>query len=205
MHVLLLVQDDSNEQRTRAVRATAEESGLSTDTVSRGYLELADAVTHGRVGRPAEANASFAAADTSLARADGWRHYAYRMVAPDAIADGWGDPTRTLREALAFFEARNLARVADACRALLRDAGVAVPRRTKAAEAVPDSFRAVGVTPREAEILTLLGEGLTNQDIAERVFLSPRTVERHLANVAAKMGTRTRSELVALAARAASG
>lgn len=110
-----------------------------------------------------------------------------------------------LREALAFFEARDLARVADACRALLRDAGVPVPCRTRAAEGVPESFRAAGVTPREAEILTLLGEGLTNQDIAERVFLSSRTVERHLANVATKVGTRTRSELIALAARAASG
>jgi DNA-binding NarL/FixJ family response regulator len=110
-----------------------------------------------------------------------------------------------LREALAFFEARDLPRVADACRALLRDAGVAVPRRTKAAEGIPEQLRAAGVTPREAEILTHLAEGLSNQQIAERTFLSARTVERHLANVAAKVGTRTRSELIALAARAASG
>jgi DNA-binding CsgD family transcriptional regulator len=57
------------------------------------------------------------------------------------------------------------------------------------------------VTAREAEVLALLGEGLTNQEIADRVFLSSRTVERHLANVGARLGTRSRSELVALAAR----
>jgi len=67
-----------------------------------------------------------------------------------------------------------------------------------------DQLRAAGVTAREAEILALLGEGLTNQEIADRVFLSARTIERHLANVASKVGARTRSELVALAARATS-
>jgi DNA-binding NarL/FixJ family response regulator len=54
-------------------------------------------------------------------------------------------------------------------------------------------------------VLVLLADGLTNREIAERVFLSPRTVERHLANVGTKLGTRTRSELVAMAARETAG
>jgi DNA-binding CsgD family transcriptional regulator/tetratricopeptide (TPR) repeat protein len=204
MRVLLLAQDRPQDEVMAAARAAAERSGLKVGTICRGYLEAADAVTHGRAGRVAEAEVAFSAAEVALAPADGWRHYAYRMVAPDAVADGWGDPARMLREALAFFEARDLPRVADACRALLRDAGIPVPRRTKAAEGVPEELRAAGITSREAEILTHLAEGLSNQQIAERVFLSARTVERHLANVAAKVGTRTRSELVALAARAGS-
>ena len=61
------------------------------------------------------------------------------------------------------------------------------------------------MTAREAEVLVLLADGLTNREIAERVFLSSRTVERHLANVGAKLGTRTRSELVAMAARETAG
>jgi DNA-binding CsgD family transcriptional regulator len=61
------------------------------------------------------------------------------------------------------------------------------------------------VTAREAEVLALLGDGLTNQEIADRVFLSSRTVERHLANAGAKLGTRTRSELVSAAARETAG
>jgi DNA-binding CsgD family transcriptional regulator len=51
------------------------------------------------------------------------------------------------------------------------------------------------------EVLALLGEGLPNKEIAERLYLSPRTVERHIANMTAKIGLRTRSELVAFAAR----
>ena len=90
-------------------------------------------------------------------------------------------------------------------RALLRGAGIPVPRRGKATPGLPERWVTAGVTAREAEVLALLGEGLTNQEIADRVFLSPRTVERHLANVGAKLGTRTRSELVAAAARETAG
>lgn len=203
MHVLLLVQDAPGTEATEAARAAAEQSGLRTvHSIARGYLGLADAVLLGRAGQVAQAEAAFDAADDALSGADGWRHYAYRMVASDAIADSWGDPARWLRDALAFFEAGELTRVADACRALLRTAGVPVPRRGKAVEGMPEPFAAAGVTAREAEILALLGRGLTNKAIAERLFLSARTVERHLANVASKVGTQTRSELVALAARA---
>jgi DNA-binding CsgD family transcriptional regulator len=88
---------------------------------------------------------------------------------------------------------------------MLRAAGIPVPRRGQAPAGVPPPWVAAGVTAREAEVLVLLAEGLTNRDIADRVFLSPRTVERHLANVGAKLGTRTRSELVALAARETAG
>jgi DNA-binding CsgD family transcriptional regulator len=60
---------------------------------------------------------------------------------------------------------------------------------------------AAGVTPREAEVLTLLAEGLSTRDIAARLYLSPKTVERHIANLAAKVGVGGRSELVSFAAR----
>ena len=50
-------------------------------------------------------------------------------------------------------------------------------------------------------MLTLLAEGLPNREIAERLYLSPRTVERHIANLTVKAGVRRRSELIAFAAR----
>ena len=90
-------------------------------------------------------------------------------------------------------------------RALLRGAGIPVPRRGQAAPGLPAPWATAGVTAREAEVLVLLADGLTNREIAERVFLSSRTVERHLANVGTKLGTRTRSELVAMAARETAG
>lgn len=57
------------------------------------------------------------------------------------------------------------------------------------------------MTAREFEVLQLLALGLPNRDIGARLYLSPRTVERHVANLTAKTGTTRRSELVAYAAR----
>ena len=60
------------------------------------------------------------------------------------------------------------------------------------------------MTEREGEVLTLLAEGLGNKEIATRLYLSPRTVERHIANLNDKTSLRTRSELIAFAARSTS-
>jgi DNA-binding CsgD family transcriptional regulator len=59
----------------------------------------------------------------------------------------------------------------------------------------------LGVTPREAEVLALLAEGRSTREIAARLYVSPKTVERHIANLAAKLGVGSRSQLVAYAAR----
>jgi DNA-binding NarL/FixJ family response regulator len=108
-----------------------------------------------------------------------------------------------LHEALVFFEEWDQDRIASACRSLLRKAGAPVPRRRPGTGAVPTSLRALGVTARELEVLRLLAEGLSNREIGTHLFLSPRTVERHVANLVAKAGVERRSQLVAFAARAA--
>jgi DNA-binding CsgD family transcriptional regulator len=51
-----------------------------------------------------------------------------------------------------------------------------------------------GLTARQLEVLTLLGEGLTNAEIAERLVVSPRTAEHHVAAVLTKLGATTRRE-----------
>jgi DNA-binding CsgD family transcriptional regulator len=174
--------------------------------LARGYLRLARAVALGRDGRRAEAEAELAEGEELLrAMAEGWLHHGFRLAGPAALADGWGDPDRWLLETLGGFEGRGLTRGADAVRSLLRGAGIPVPRRGQATPGLPAPWATAGVTAREAEVLVLLADGLTNREIAERVFLSSRTVERHLANVGTKLGTRTRSELVAMAARETAG
>ena len=68
---------------------------------------------------------------------------------------------------------------------------------------MPPDLRAVGITGRELEVLRLLAQGLSNQEIAGRLYLSPRTVERHVANLTVKTGMKRRAQLVAFAARSA--
>lgn len=53
-----------------------------------------------------------------------------------------------------------------------------------------------GLTAREAEIATLVTEGLTNQLIAQRLFLSERTVESHVSHVLTKIGGSTRGDII---------
>jgi DNA-binding CsgD family transcriptional regulator len=59
--------------------------------------------------------------------------------------------------------------------------------------------RAGGLTPREREIVALLAAGLSNKAIAERLFISPATVARHVANILPKLGFSSRSQVAAWA------
>lgn len=57
------------------------------------------------------------------------------------------------------------------------------------------------LTPREIEVLELLGEGLPNKAIAERLGISHQTVKFHVASISAKLGASNRTEAVRLALR----
>lgn len=58
-----------------------------------------------------------------------------------------------------------------------------------------------GITPREEEILKLVAEGRSSREIADLLVISPKTVERHRANLLAKLGLRDRVELTRYAIR----
>lgn len=62
-----------------------------------------------------------------------------------------------------------------------------------------DVARSLGLTSREIEVLRHVARGMTNQEVAETLFLAPTTVRRHLENIFSKLGTRTRTAAVAKA------
>src|SRR3954469_13779775 len=79
-------------------------------------------------------------------------------------------------------------------RGRLREFGVSVPRGPRA------STRAhpAGLTPRQVAVLEMLREGLTNAEIADRLVLSVRTVDHHVAAILSKLGVSSRREAAAV-------
>jgi DNA-binding CsgD family transcriptional regulator len=117
-----------------------------------------------------------------------------RVLLARALAEGGREiAVAEARGALECFEELGAARDADAAAAFLRSLGV------KAARSGP---RVIGVlTKREREVLELLGEGLSNPEIAKRLYLSRKTVQHHVASVLSKLDLRGRAEAAAYAVR----
>jgi DNA-binding NarL/FixJ family response regulator len=77
---------------------------------------------------------------------------------------------------------------------LSKEAGTALP---------PEFTSELGLTTREGEVLVWLSKGKTNRDIAQILGLSPRTVDKHLEQIYAKLGVENRTAAAAIAANAA--
>jgi DNA-binding NarL/FixJ family response regulator len=144
--------------------------------------------------------------DALLAVSYPWyQHLARRLVAEEAIARGWGEPARWLAEAAPFLDQHGQPRVASACRSLLRKLGAPAGRARRAQPGVAPALRARGVTAREMEVLAIIGEGLSNREIGARLYLSPKTVEKHISSLMDKLEVRTRAQLAAIAAKDTGG
>ncbi|MCA1472629.1 response regulator [Bradyrhizobium sp. IC3195] len=76
---------------------------------------------------------------------------------------------------------------------LSKEAGTALP---------PEFTSELGLTTREGEVLAWLSKGKTNRDIAQILGLSPRTVDKHLEQIYAKLGVENRTAAAAIAANA---
>jgi DNA-binding NarL/FixJ family response regulator len=76
-------------------------------------------------------------------------------------------------------------------------------RLAKESVAVPAEFsRELGLTGREGEVLSWLSKGKSNRDIAQILGLSPRTVDKHLEQIYAKLGVENRTAAAAIAVNA---
>jgi DNA-binding CsgD family transcriptional regulator/tetratricopeptide (TPR) repeat protein len=76
-------------------------------------------------------------------------------------------------------------------KAMLRERGISTARRRGLGRVT--SANPAGLTGREVDVLRLVTDGLRNADIAERLVLSPRTVDHHVSNVLGKLGVQTRA------------
>jgi DNA-binding CsgD family transcriptional regulator/tetratricopeptide (TPR) repeat protein len=113
----------------------------------------------------------------------------------------WHGTETEQREALEVLERLGAAPAAQALRKRMRAEGVrAVPRGMRTST----RSNRLGLTRREAEILTLLSQGMRNSAIARRLFLSTRTIDRHVSAILSKLGVQSRGEAVALASKAPS-
>jgi ATP/maltotriose-dependent transcriptional regulator MalT len=97
------------------------------------------------------------------------------------------------KRALEAFDRRRASRDADVAAALLRALGA--PGRSAPKRREP-------LTKRESEVLELLGHGLSNPEIAERLVISTRTAEHHVGHILSKLDLRNRAEAAAYATRA---
>jgi DNA-binding CsgD family transcriptional regulator len=182
-------------------RAKVRFSGATVYWMNRAWLGVADAVAAGRAGDVASAEERFRVGDEGFGPSPWLRHLSRRLAAEAALSDGWGEPVAWLRSAAAFFGDLGYDRLRTACQSLLRRAGEPVPRRGRGASVVPPELRALGVTSREVDVLRLVGERLGNREIGARLYLSPRTVEKHVASLIAKTSVGDRRELATYAAQ----
>ena len=147
-------------------------------SAAREHLDVA-LTTFARLGMPYEAGRT-------------------RLLLAGALAEGSAEAAvDEAQAAMSTFEALGAARDVDAAAHLLRTLGI------RAARTAPRG--AGSLTRREQEVLGLLGEGLSNPEIAERLYVSRKTVEHHVASVLSKLALRSRAEAAAEAVRQLDG
>jgi len=110
-----------------------------------------------------------------------------------------GAATRLLQQAHAELNALGARGLRDQTMGVLRSLGL--PASRPARRAVQHDADPAMLTPREREIAELVADGLTNREIAERLFVSPKTVEAHLTRTFTKAGVPSRAALAATVER----
>ena len=82
-----------------------------------------------------------------------------------------------------------------------RDAADELQRRLLGATVGAAEDAGTGLSPREQEVAVLLAEGLSNAEVARRLYISPTTAAVHVSNILTKLGMSSRAEVAAWAVR----
>ncbi len=192
------------EQRIAELREEAEATP-ATVPAAVGHRALVRA-EHARVRREQEVEAWADAIAACRAMNEPWP-LAYSLLRHAETLTGHGHTeaaTKSAREALELAQMMGAAPIREEIQALIRRARLSVNGRQDAepaAEHVSDELERLGLTAREAEVLRLVADGLSNTQVAEQLFISRKTASVHVSNILAKLGVSTRVEAAALAHR----
>jgi predicted ATPase/class 3 adenylate cyclase/DNA-binding CsgD family transcriptional regulator len=181
-------QDQLDQAERDAHDALTCAAGLDVHLFVSDTLECLAAVD-GDIGRCREAARLFGGAHAIRQRTG-----AVRFKVWDA---GYEDSVATLRNAMGQDDFDAGWAEGDA---LSTEEAIAYAQRGRGQRKRPTTGWA-SLTPTELDVLRLVGEGLANNDIATRLFISPRTVQTHLTHVYTKLGLSSRVHLVHEAAR----
>jgi DNA-binding CsgD family transcriptional regulator len=166
---------------------------------SRLQGEFALAFWMWRAGGAPEAHEKLAA-PYALQMSGEWRAaaLAWRQIGcpyEEAMALADGDESARLA-ALEIFERLGAGPAAERLRQALRAGGVrGIPRGPRPST----RENPVGLTNRQLEVLALVADGSSNAEIADRLFISSKTVDHHVSAILAKLNARTRAEAVSVA------
>ena len=128
--------------------------------------------------------------------ADAWARIGAPFEQAMALLEGGPEAQR---HALAVFERLGANYVAEHARGLLRQSGTRIVARGPRASTRNNP---AGLTRRQMDVLRLLDQGHSNAAIAERLFVSPKTIDHHVSAIFDKLDVRTRGEAAAAARRA---
>lgn len=118
------------------------------------------------------------------------------MEALAPVGDGWEASRLLGQTALDHADPQAARRLLEAARSLVSD---------PADDAGNDGLVALGLSEREAEVAVLVTEGKTHREVGATLFISPKTVEHHVAKIRQKLGVGTRAEMMATVRRATAG
>ncbi len=181
-----------------AVRAIAEPVYAEADRLHVTRVRAVLGYWLSRVGAAVEPDGSYPYALQTAGRwrdaADAWHAAGCPYEYAAALAES-SEPD-DLRAALARLNTLGAVPLARLVRDRLRELGARVPR----GPAVSTRENPAGLTARQLEMVQLLGEGFTNAEIADRLVLSVRTVDNHVAAVLDKLGIQTRRDIATRAA-----
>jgi DNA-binding CsgD family transcriptional regulator len=201
----LLVDVELQRGDVDAARAAADELAACAADADVAVLRADAAAAEGRVlvalGDHSAAVESFEGAAGHLAAGERPLQLGLvRLELAEVLAKTGDTPGAVVeaRAALACFERLGATIARDRAGAVLRGLGDTGRTRPQHAGEI-----AAALTTREREVLQLISGGLTNAEIAARLFISAKTAEHHVGRILTKLGVRSRAEAAALAVRLA--